>query len=200
MKVAAEYAKLIEVIRWIDECTAGLALPGDERSLLAIGCLDVTIETQAAIALLHTEKLYGAEFALVRVLVESLVRGLWLRQCASDGQLEKFKKGTLDKKFGALVSEIKGDLGMPDQALSAFRGEVWGVLNGFTHAGMHQVSRRYSEGRVTSNYSDEELASALRVAGALGLIAGAQIVVISGRKELLPVFLKHMSDYTNNAS
>ncbi|WP_408733226.1 DUF6988 family protein, partial [Burkholderia cepacia] len=57
---------------------SGLTLPADERSQLAIGCLDVTLEHQAAIALLHSSELYGSMMALLRVLSESLVRGLWL--------------------------------------------------------------------------------------------------------------------------
>jgi hypothetical protein len=58
---------------WIDLHTSGLELPADERSLLAVGCYDFAIEHQAAIALLVSSELYGSSFALLRVLVESLV-------------------------------------------------------------------------------------------------------------------------------
>ena len=77
MKAAAEHAKLLELMAWIDQRTSGVTLPADERSMLAGGCLDVAIEHQVAIALLHTSELHGSELALLRVLAESLVRGLW---------------------------------------------------------------------------------------------------------------------------
>lgn len=199
MKAAVEHTKLLEVIALIDEHASGVTLPADERSLLAIGCLDVAIEHQAAIALLHSSGLYGSELALLRVLAESLVRGLWLMQCADDGQLRKFKKGKLDKTFSDLIAEIESSMGTPKGVLSAFKDSAWTALNGFTHTGFHQVSRRHSPGRVEGNYSEDELAKALGVAGALGLIAGAQIVSMSDRKELVPEFLERMSAYANDA-
>jgi len=199
MKAAAEHANLLEVMAWIDERASGVTLPADERSLLAIGCLDVAIEHQAAIALLHSSELYGSELALLRVLAESLVRGLWLLQCADDGQLQKFKKGKLDKTFAELVAEIEISMGTPNGVLSAFKATAWTALNGFTHTGFHQVSRRHSPGRVEGNYSEDELAKALGVTGALGLIAGAQIVGMSDRNELVPAFFERMSAYAKNA-
>lgn len=199
MKAAAEHAKLLEVIAWIDERASGVTLPADERSLLAIGCLDVAIEHQASIALLHSSECYGSVFALLRVLAESLVRGLWLLQCADDGQLQKFKKGKLDKTFANLITEIESTIGTPNGVLSSFKATAWKTLNGFTHTGFHQVSRRHARGRVEGNYSEDELAKALGVAGALGLIAGAQIVGMSDRKELVPTFFERMRVYANNA-
>ncbi|MFN7506695.1 MAG: DUF6988 family protein, partial [Limnobacter sp.] len=80
-----------------------------------------------------------------------------------------------------------------------FKATAWTALNGFTHTGFHQGSRRHSPGRVEGNYCEVELAKALGVAGALGLIAGAQIVSMSDRKELVPAFFERMVAYANNA-
>ncbi len=182
---------------WIDQHTSGLTLPADERSLLAIGCFDVALEHQAAIALLHSSELYGSALALLRVLTESLVRGLWLSECATDAQLQRFKKGSLNKKFAEFVTEIETKIGTPNGVLSGFKATAWTALNGFTHTGFHQVSRRHSPGKVEGNYLEEELAKALGVAGALGLIAGGQIIHMSGQQELLPTFFERMSAYAN---
>ena len=199
MKAVAEHAKLLDLIAWIDQHTSGVTLPADERSLLAIGCFDVAIEHQASIALLHSSQLYGSALALLRVLAESLVRGLWLLQCATDTQLRKFIKGKLDKTFAELVTEIEANMGTPNGVLSGFKATGWSALNGFTHTGFHQVSRRHSPGKVEGSYSEDELANALGVAGALGLIAGGQIIHMSDRQELLPEFFERMSAYAKNA-
>lgn len=103
MQIRAEHAALVDLARRIDVHTSGLSLPGDERSLIPIGCLDVAIEHQAAIALLHSSKLYGLSFALPRVLSEAPARGLWLHACASEEELAKFKKGRIDQKFATLI-------------------------------------------------------------------------------------------------
>jgi hypothetical protein len=154
--------------------------------------------SQLSIALLHSSELHGSELALLRVLAESLVRGLWLLQCADDAQLQKFKKGKIDKTFAELIVEIESSMGTLDGVLSAFKATAWTALNGFTHTGFHQVSRRHSLGRVEGSYSEDELAKALGLAGALGLIAGAQVVGMSDRKELVPAFFERMSAYANN--
>ncbi|MDO8356214.1 MAG: hypothetical protein Q7U76_07480, partial [Nitrospirota bacterium] len=73
MHSSTEHTALLELIAWIDQHTSGVTLPADERSMLAIGCFDVALEHQAAIALLHSSSLYGSSFALLRVLTESLV-------------------------------------------------------------------------------------------------------------------------------
>lgn len=92
-------SRLLDLINWIGEHTAGLMLPADDRSMLAVGCSDVAIEHQGAISVLFTHGLYGSAFALLRVLTESLVRGMWLLNCATDKPIERFKRGKFDKLF-----------------------------------------------------------------------------------------------------
>jgi hypothetical protein len=195
MTAAYEHKKLLDLIHWIDTNTAGISLPGDERSLIASGCFDVALEHQAAIALLHSSGLPAPMFALLRVLTESLVRGLWLYRCATDSDIERFKKGTFDKKFGELVSSVESAIGTPNGVLSNFKESAWKALNGFTHTGMIQVSRRHTPGRIEANYPEDEIKKALGVAGALGLIAAGVLIEISGREDLLPKYYERMSSY-----
>ncbi|MBN3795988.1 hypothetical protein [Burkholderia sp. Ac-20392] len=195
MQTDSEYAALLNLVRWIDEHTAGLTLPVDERSQLAIGCLDVTLEHQAAIALLHSSQLHGSMLALLRVLSESLVRGLWLYFCATDSELATFKKGRLNKTFGTLITEYETAAGTPDGVLSGFKLSAWTQMNDFTHTGFLQVSRRHKPGRVEGNYPDEDIRTALGVAGVLGLVAAGQLIALAERNDLVPLFMAKMSEY-----
>jgi hypothetical protein len=154
--------------------------------MLALGCFDVAIEHQVAIALLSGASLHGSAFALLRVLAESLVRGLWLLSCATEAELDKFKRGKLDKTFAALINEFETKIGTPSGVLTNFKATAWDALNGFTHTGFHQVSRRHAPGRVEGSYPEHEIAKALSVAGALGLIAAVQLISISGQDHLDP--------------
>lgn len=199
MQANTEHAALVELVKWIDEHTSGLTLPADERSLIALGCFDVALEHQGAIALLHSAGLPGSMLALLRVLSESLVRGLWLHECATEQQLEKFKKGNLDKSFDSFVKEYEAQIGTPSGVLSGFKLSAYKQMNDFTHTGFLQVSRRHAPGLVGPNYPEEDLAKALGVAGALGLIAAGQIIAIGGRQDLIPMFLEKMSLYAKPA-
>jgi len=201
MKAIAEHAKLSELIIWIDQHTSNIELSADERSLIAIGCFDIVLEHQASIALLHSYKHYGSSLALLRPLAESFVRGLWLLQCATEKDLRIFKKDNDDKAFGfsKLIRDIETNIGTPSGVLSAFKAASWSTLCSFTHTGFHQVSRRHSPGKVEENYSEAELARILRVAAALGLMAGGLIIHMSGKHELLQSFFERMSAYTDTA-
>jgi hypothetical protein len=200
MQVAADHSELVDVVRWIDEHTAGIELPADERTQIAVGCYDVALEHQAAIALLHSSRLYGSALALLRVLSEALVRGLWLHACASEAELKKFKKGRLEKSFDTLVKEYEAHIGTPNGVLSGFKLSAWTQMNDFTHTGFLQVTRRHQPGRVEGSYPDQDLKNALGVAGALGLIAAGQLITLANRQDLLPKFMDRMSSYAKPAA
>ena len=153
--------------------------------MLSLGCFDVAIEHQAAIALLSSASIYGSAFALLRVLAESLVRGLWLRKCATEAELAKFKLGELKKLFAGLILEYELKIETPSGVLSKFKPTSWDALNGFTHTGFNQVSRRHAPGRVEGSYPDDEIAKAQGLAGALGLIAARQLIAMSDQEHLL---------------
>ncbi|MBW5287229.1 DUF6988 family protein [Burkholderia gladioli] len=195
MQASSEYTALLNLVCWIDEHTSGLTLPADERSQLVIGCLDVTLEHQAAIVLLHSSQLHGSMLALMRVLSESLVRGLWLNFCATDSELSTFKQGRLNKTFGTLIKEYENAVGTQDGVLSSFKLSAWTQMNDFTHTGFLQVSRRHKLGRVEGNYPDQDLRMALGLAGVLGLAAAGQLIELAQRPELLPPFMEKMSEY-----
>jgi hypothetical protein len=199
MQSPVEQERLVQLVRWIDENTAGLSFPTDDRTMLALGCFDVAIEHQAAIALLTSASIYGSAFALLRVLTESLVRGLWLHACATDTELAKFKRGKLDKTFAALIEEYELKIGTPSGVLSNFKTSAWDALNGFTHTGFHQVSRRHTPGRVEGSYPDQEIAKALDLAGALGLLAAGQLLSMSGQDHLLDGYIDKISEYAKPA-
>ena len=180
---------------WIDEHTSGLTLPADERHMLAAGCFDVALEHQGGIAVLYSSELLGSMLAMLRVLTESVVRGLWLLHCSTDTELERFKKERIDYTFDQLVSQFEAKIGTPGGVLSGFKAVAWKGMNGFTHTGFIQVSRRHAPGKVTANYPDREIAHALGVAGALGLVVAGQLITMADRKDLVPTFDEQVAKY-----
>jgi hypothetical protein len=192
-----EYSALLEVIAWIDQHTTKDSLPTDERSLIAQGCLDAAIEYQAAVAVLHYARLHGSMLALLRVLTESLVRGLWLQHCANDAELTRFKSGAIDKPFGKLIEEIEERLGNTSRTLSNLKASAWTAMNDFTHTGFIQVTRRHAPGAVGANYPAKEIAEALSAAAVLGLIAAGALIGMTGNADLADAAIDRMKQYAN---
>ncbi|MGC4395161.1 DUF6988 family protein [Hydrogenophaga sp. T2] len=163
--------------------------------MLTIGCLDVAIEHQAAIALLTGASLHGSAFALLRSVAEAFVRGVWLQACATEEQLADFKLGKFHKHFADLINEYEAEIGTPSGVMSQFKASAWKALNGFTHTGFHQVSRRHSPGRLGGNYSEEEISDALGVAGALGLIAAGHLMAMSVQQGSMQPYFDKLDEY-----
>ncbi len=200
MDLLQEHARLVDLIKWIDQHTSGISLPGDERSMLAVGCFEMALEHQAAIALLHQSELFGSAFALARVQLEALVRGMWLLHCASPKELQQFQKGRVPTPFSTLVERVEVAIDDTNKVLSGLLSNAWTALNGFTHTGIHQVSRRYSTDKIEGNYSIEDRNKALGLAGALGLVAASQLIGMAERQDLLPAYFQRMTEYAQPSS
>jgi hypothetical protein len=196
MTIKEDFDEFKDVMLWVDIHTSGLTLDGGPKSLIVVGCLDVTLEHQAAIALLFDAGLYGSLMALLRVQTEALVRGLWFQECATDEDVRRFQKGKFDKTFAELITEYEAKIGTPEGVLSGFKRVAWKALNGFTHTGMHQITRRHSPGKVEANYSEEELGQSLGISGTLGLLACGTLLILGGRQDLVPAYFERADRFS----
>ena len=160
-----------KLIQWADSKIDGLKVSSDDRPRIVASCLDIALEHQKAIILLIANKLYGSAFALIRLLFEAYVRGLWLNYCANDKEIDKFKKGKLDKKFGTLIEDIEKNNGYNSGTLSKAKKAGWKVMNSFTHSGFSQIIRRNTESTIEPNYEIEEIEEAINFTNAIGLLS-----------------------------
>lgn len=173
-----------ELIQWIDKQITGLEISSEERIRLASGCLDMALEHQKAIVLLVANKLYGSAFSLARLIFEAYVRGVWLQLCASEEEIEKFKKDGLEKTFDTLVREIERYDGFDGGILSDAKATNWPSMNSFTHSGFLQVVRRNKEESIEPNYTEEEMIELVNMANAFGMPSVLKIALLAGKNIL----------------
>ena len=173
-----------KLIQWADSKIDGLEVSSDDRPRIAASCFDIALEHQKAIILLIANELSGSAFALIRLLFEAYVRGLWLRHCASDKEINKFKKGKLDKEFGKLIEDIEKIDGYNGGTLSNAKKAGWKVMNSFTHSGFAQIIRRNTESTIEPNYEIEEIEEAINFTNAIGLLSCLEISFLANKEEL----------------
>ena len=188
------HAELVRVIRWSDDNLRGLELPVDERSAIAAGCLDLVLELQASIAVLYEAQHFGSMMSLMRVINEALVRGLWIRGCADDPQLQRFKKGDPRRKFGEMIEDIELALNA-NPLLSMLKNSTWNAYNSLTHVGYLHVTRRHRGGALEANYPDAELRHSQYVAGVMGLLAASTLASMAGRMDLCDRVLERSQEF-----
>lgn len=131
--------------------------PTDPRTLTVIGFISVLVEHQESILLLIVHGNPGSASALVRPVVEGAFRALWINRPATDDEVMRFNdKDALNLKFADVASALDnayGGCGM----FQSFKTRTWGPLNSFTHGGMHQIRRRFANGDLANDYSEEDL-------------------------------------------
>ena len=172
-----------KLIQWADSKIDGLEVSSDDRPRIVASCLDIALEHQKAIILLIANKLYGSAFALIRLLFEVYVRGLWLNYCANDKEINKFKKGKMDKEFGKLIEDIEKIDGYNVGTLSRAKKAGWKVMNSFTHSGFNQIIRRNTESTIEPNYDIEEIEEAINFANAIGLLSCLEISFLAKKED-----------------
>ena len=162
------------MVVWITEQGHHLPLPANRRARMALGCLDLAIEHQAAISLLAGKRLWGPAYALLKDLLDSFVLGVWLARCASEPDLDAFQlAGLRERSFDDVVGDVERVLGHSRGVLSKLCQSSWAMFGDFTAgAGAAQT------------YPPAETEQALRVATALGLLAATERAGLAGYREV----------------
>lgn len=163
---------LFNVAKAIDEAMKGAAFVGAEKEQLAVGCLEVSLEHQAAILRLGTDGVYASMFSLLRPMVEAYVRGAWLFRCASEKGVSDFKKAKV-KRFADLLADI--EVAQAGLKMPPIKRLVDG-LHDFTHTGVNQVLRRKIAG---GTYPDKDLVDAYNMTSAFGLLAALELASLA---------------------
>ncbi|WP_136800030.1 DUF6988 family protein [Desulfosediminicola ganghwensis] len=183
-----------KLIQWTDEKINGLEFKADGRKEIVAASLDVAMEHQKAIITLIAREFYGSAFSLIRVLFETYIRSLWLNYCASDKELEKFKKNKLDKQFQELINDIEQIKGYSGGTLSKAKKAGWKAMNSFTHSGFTQIERRYSQDSISPNYDQVEIDEAIDFSNATGLLCCLEISFLTDNEKISQELLEKIKE------
>ena len=121
---------------------------------------------------------------MVRLVFDGFVRGVWLKNYATNDQVDQYYEDRLDLKFYKLLEYIEQVPGFESKVLSQFKNSAWGSLNSYTHTGVMHSARRFSKEFVEPCYTDDEIIEVLRIVGSFGLLALQQIASEAGRLDL----------------
>jgi hypothetical protein len=179
------------IIQKIDANLHGVEISPDARHRLACACLDASIEHQKAIVILINRKFYGSAFALVRAQFETYIRGLWLERCATEEEVDDFRKDKIDKSFKAIIDDIEKCEGYDVGVLSSVKTESWDAMNSYTHGGYLQAVRRMSEKYMEPNYDVSEIEEVLNFTNAVGMLAALEISILA-KNEVVMMSIKDL--------
>lgn len=141
----------------------GLRLKSDDRSRLAALLFAIAQQHQSAILILLSNKppVEATAFSLLRLLLETCVRGVWASHCATEAQVQNIVEGTqrqidMASIFTSVERALSENAGRNVNAKSLY-DKHWKVLSAYTHGYEQQVQRWLVTKDIEPNYSGEEV-------------------------------------------
>jgi hypothetical protein len=156
VKLADEFRDKIETfILGKGQCPTG------DRNTPLVAYWSLVFEFHRGILRLISNELYGAAFALVRPIVEAVVRAHVVLMC-SEEELKKLANDEYRTNLQTVGKEIDTNFGT-DSFFENFLKSARPALHSYTHAGALQLGRRFHGTNLAPNYSDEEILEAIHV-------------------------------------
>ena len=109
---------------------------------------------------LLSHKFFGSAFALVRPMVEVVVRAHVVKM-GSEEDLKKLREDEYRTNLSTVGKEIDAAFGTGDFFENFLKG-ARNALHSYTHAGVLQLGRRFSGTDLTPNYSEGEVIEVIR--------------------------------------
>lgn len=160
----------------LEEALNNIELPRTNKLMVTSAYYSICMEHYRSIVTLIELQLYSSAGALLRSLFESYVKGLWFYHCSTTNDIDLLRKDKFKKSFGTLVSEIEGKKG---KGLSIAKKNLWQTLNGLTHSGAGQVSRRISDRAIGSNFDELFIEDLKKFTNSYGLLVAGELALIS---------------------
>lgn len=166
----------------IAEALHGRLVKQDLRSRLCAACFAISQQHHNSILILLTHKppLEATAFALLRPLMESTMRGLWLSYVASDDQVQAYTESGTKLDMASMITAV-GKVAGVDAHQAIYRH--WHSLSAYTHTGEHQVQRWLLTENIEPCYSASELAELVRLSYGIAELAFQRALTISSTQQ-----------------
>jgi len=116
----------------------------NHKELIVTGFLSLSLDHHNAIVLLLEKGIYSSSFTLLRPLIDSVYRGLWSSQIATENEInEIFDTKYKFKNTYKLIKDI--DEKNNTNTFYNRYNQVESFLHGMTHGGIEQLIRQFSK-------------------------------------------------------
>lgn len=157
----------------IEKCTIK---PPSTRVNFISTMLYVAFNHCDGIQTLAEKRNFASAFALVRPLLESSFRAIWLHRCATNQELTKCIETDEWKSAWNLVNKIEAEMNF-SPILSKMWSELRPSLHSYTHGGIEIAIRHITdESTITPNVSDEEVLQLMQIVGLMSWLIFAEFI------------------------
>ena len=166
-------------------------LPNSKRLQLASACWHVTIEHSLAIVELVHATLHGSALALIRLMYESYVRGMWLMYAATDEDIDRAGRDQFPRNSD-IVTALEKSPHFSSQPFSDLKNQSWKRLCSYTHTGYQQMGARLTPQGLGYDYQDSEIRAALLGADTIALAVVWAFAIVTENEPLAREVLRQI--------
>lgn len=159
----------------LHELTNNVEVSETLRNRAAGASFAIAQDHHAAIVFLMKNTFYSSSFALLRCLFEACLRGLWLKHCATDAQVDGVIRGD-DEPPKTMLTEIEATEAFSSGVLSSVKKSSWRTMCAFTHTGGLHLQRWQSTDAIEPVFDCGELEECLNCAELFSSVAGLELV------------------------
>ncbi len=134
--------------------------PDDDRNILLMGYWALIFDFQKGVLSLIPNGFCGSAFALVRPVVEVLVRSHVVVKGSAD-DVRRLQRDEYRVNFGTIGPWIDTEFGLGDFFTNLLTRSK-DALHSYTHAGVFQLARRFDGHDLTPRYGDDEIIEVIR--------------------------------------
>lgn len=168
----------------IEHCSVG----GGAHEKFISAMLFVSFNHCDGIQTLVQNKNFSSAYALIRPLLETSFRAIWLHRCANEQQIQECMENDQWKSAWVMVQEIE-TYNSNTPILSNIWSEMRPLMHSYTHGGVHNALRQLGDGNsVTPNIPDIEVFQLMQTVGLMSWLLLAEIIDLSKNKEQLKLF------------
>jgi hypothetical protein len=136
--------------------------PTGDRNVLLIAYWALMFDYHKGIVSLLQSEFFGAAFALVRPVVEAVVRA-HVTLMGSEDDLARIQKDEYKVNFKEIGAKIDTAFGLEGLMEKFLDYVTRSALHSYTHSGLLQLGRRFDGNDIKPNYSDGEVIEVIRV-------------------------------------
>jgi len=157
-----------EVLDYIEDQLICLKIKTNQENIkVAATLFVVAIDHAQGVKFLLQSKAYPSAFALLRIIFETYIRGMWIERCANKFQLNNFvdndKIVTKKNKkliFGDMALEVEKEHQFSEY-FSEIKNYTWAGLNSLTHSGRIQLHNNFDGNSIKHCYNDKHVNEAI---------------------------------------
>ncbi len=136
--------------------------PTGDANVLLIAYWALMFDYHKGILSLLQSEFFGAAFALVRPVVEAVVRA-HVTLLGSEQDLASIQKDEYKVNFKEIGTKIDAAFSLEGLMENFLNDVTRSALHSYTHSGLLQLGRRFDGNEIKPNFSDDEIIEVIRV-------------------------------------